>query len=327
MDRPNLFSYATSELSQDAFICWLLSWASPEFKKIDKGLHQCAVKFIQVLFEIHSKEAPSGFEKVEIIKQDNNIDVLCIINGKYAILIEDKTGTKNHSNQLVRYLEDIKKRSYKEEDIIPIYFKTEDQGDYSDVLDKGYKLFLRSDFIDTLNSYAGSNSILLDYRNYLQSISDKVESYKSLPIEQWDWYSWVGFYLMLQKKIGSGNWDYVPNPSGGFLGFWWHFQGDENCEQYLQLEEKKFCFKIWVNNPHDRGILREKWHNIITAKGPEYGLKLTKPARFGNGEYMTVCIYDGEYRQCDNNQIIDVNKTIQRLRKAESLFEAVSENA
>ncbi len=26
---PNLFSYATSELSQDAFICWSLEWASP----------------------------------------------------------------------------------------------------------------------------------------------------------------------------------------------------------------------------------------------------------------------------------------------------------
>ncbi len=26
--RPNLFEFATSELSQDAVICWLLAWAS-----------------------------------------------------------------------------------------------------------------------------------------------------------------------------------------------------------------------------------------------------------------------------------------------------------
>jgi hypothetical protein len=35
MSKPNLFSYATSELSQDAFICWLLSRASPEYKDLD----------------------------------------------------------------------------------------------------------------------------------------------------------------------------------------------------------------------------------------------------------------------------------------------------
>ncbi len=329
MDQPNLFSYATSELSQDAFICWLLSWASPKYKNTDKGLHQCAVKLIQALFEKHSKEAPSEFEKIEISKQDNNIDVLCVINGKYAILIEDKTGTKNHSNQLVRYLEDVMKRSYKEEDILPIYFKTEDQGSYSDVLDKCYKLFLRSDFLDTLNSYAESNSILVDYRDYLQSISDKVESYKSLPIDEWVWHPWVGFYLRLQKELGLGNWGHVANPSGGFLGFWWHFQGGDNCEQYLQLEQKKFCFKIWVKNPLDRSSLRSKWHKTIKAKGSEheYRLPLIKPSRFGNGQYMTVCIYSGKYRECDSNHIINVDKTIQKLRKAEILLESVKEYA
>lgn len=326
MNRPNLFTYATSELSQDALICWLLSWASPEYKNTDRKLHECAVSFVQSLFEKHSKKAPSELENVEIFKQDNNIDVLCIINKKYAILIEDKTGTKNHSNQLVRYLEDVKKRNYKEKDILPIYFKTEDQGDYSDVLDKEYMLFLRADFIEVLNNYSGDNAILIDYRDYLQSISDKTESYKLLPIKKWGWYSWVGFYQKLRNELGSGNWDYVANPRGGFLGFWWHFQGDENCEQYLQLEQDKLCFKIWVKNDSDRGSLREKWHKIIMAKGQESGLKLKKPRRFGNGKYMTVCIYDGEYRECSNG-IIDIDKTISRLRNAEALLKAVRENA
>ena len=31
--KPNLFKYATSELSQDAFICWLLEWAKPQNRK------------------------------------------------------------------------------------------------------------------------------------------------------------------------------------------------------------------------------------------------------------------------------------------------------
>ena len=32
MTTPNLFKFATSELSQDAFICWLLSWAKKDYE-------------------------------------------------------------------------------------------------------------------------------------------------------------------------------------------------------------------------------------------------------------------------------------------------------
>jgi hypothetical protein len=109
MSQPNLFSYATSELSQDAFICWLLSWAAPKYKNIDTELHNCSKKLIGAFFEKHKVTTPESIHSIEIRKQDNNIDVLCIINDTYPIIIEDKTGTKNHSGQLSRYLDNIKK--------------------------------------------------------------------------------------------------------------------------------------------------------------------------------------------------------------------------
>ncbi len=31
--RPNLFSHGTSELSQDACICWLAEWTNPIYKE------------------------------------------------------------------------------------------------------------------------------------------------------------------------------------------------------------------------------------------------------------------------------------------------------
>lgn len=40
MTRPNLFNYATSELSQDAFICWILSWGTSEAGSYDKQLNE-----------------------------------------------------------------------------------------------------------------------------------------------------------------------------------------------------------------------------------------------------------------------------------------------
>ena len=36
---PNLFDYATKELSQDAFFCWLLAWADEECRDADSTLH------------------------------------------------------------------------------------------------------------------------------------------------------------------------------------------------------------------------------------------------------------------------------------------------
>jgi len=326
MTLPNLFSFATSELSQDAFICWSLAWASPEFRDVDNQLHNCAINFIKSLFDKHDKIAPKEIKKIEITKQDCNIDVLVIINDEYAMLIEDKIGTKIHSNQLARYLEEVKNRNFKENDILPTYYKTQDQGDYPEVLKASYKFFLRSDFLNALNEYKGKNSIILDYREHLQSISDGVESYKTRPITEWEWYSWVGFYLRLQKELEDGNWDYVPNPNGGFLGMWWHFQGDEKCEQYLQLQQDKLCFKIYVDDPQDRSELRSLWHHRIIEKSAETDLVLKKPTRFGNGYYMTVCIYDGEYRITDDIGVINIARTVDRLKRATSLLKSVDEN-
>ncbi len=325
--QPNLFDYATSELSQDAFICWLLSWASPELKDFDKDLHGCAINLIKAFFDKHKINVPSEIDQIEVTKQDKNIDVLCVINAIYPILIEDKTGSTEHSNQLARYLKDVKGR-FEEKNIIPIYFKTEDQASYSNVKKNGYQPFLRQDILSILNAYKGTNIILIDYRCYIQSITDQVESYKTEKISNtWGWYAWVGFYLELQNRLDSADcayWDYVANPAGGFLGFWWHYQGDENCKQYLQLEQDKFCFKIWVKNKEERKSLRKKWHKIIKEKGQDYGLELVRPSRFGYGNYMTVCVFKGEYRESDNGKI-NLEKTIDRLKKAEKLLKSVKE--
>lgn len=321
--HPNLFSFATSELSQDAFICWLLSWANPKISEPDKELHQCAITFIKALFKKHKKSVPE-IKEIKIKKQDKNIDVLCTINNEYTILIEDKTGTKHHSNQLERYYEDVKRRDFLDDKILPIYYKTEDQGKYSGIEEANYKLFLRKDILEVLDSYSGNNAIIIDYRNHLQSISDGVESYLKLPIEEWEKHSWVGFYIRLQKELKDGNWDNVPNKSGGFLGMWWHHQGNKDCRQYLQLEKEKLCFKISVNKTEDRKRLRGQWYKTIKEKSGEYKLALTKPARFGSGKYMTVCIHDGEYRHTDSDGIINIEKTVSLLQKAESLLRAVN---
>ncbi len=327
MRRPNLFDFATSELSQDAFIGWLLSWAAPENKKIDSELNMTATRFIQAIFRKHNKTEPAAISKIEVRKQHHNIDVQCIINDTYAVVVEDKTATKNHSGQLVRYRKVMREAGYKDENILPIYYKTEDQSDYSIIEDSGYKVFLRDDILQVLNTYTGTNTILLDYRDRLQFISNEVSSYQSLPINKWNWRSWIGFYLRLQEELTDGNWDYVPNNGGGFFGYWWHSRNSKDSTIYMQIEQDKLCFKIApkVNDTIGRRTERTKWYKRIMEKSKEQELSVKKPKRFGNGSHMTVCIFDGEYRKAKDDGTIDIPSTIDLLRKAERLLELAYE--
>jgi hypothetical protein len=52
MQPPNIFSFATKELSQDAFICWLASWAKSECRQLDEPLHATATAFLDALVNV-----------------------------------------------------------------------------------------------------------------------------------------------------------------------------------------------------------------------------------------------------------------------------------
>ena len=49
-NKNNLFDYATSELSQDAFICWLCNWVNfkdEELSQEERELKRLATRFIE----------------------------------------------------------------------------------------------------------------------------------------------------------------------------------------------------------------------------------------------------------------------------------------
>ncbi len=99
LEQPNLFNFATSELSQDALIAWLAQWADKKYEVTDKALHKCAQLFIKKLL------GKDNYQVTDVIsgRQWENIDVWILVNSQYFIIIEDKKGTKEHSDQLERY--------------------------------------------------------------------------------------------------------------------------------------------------------------------------------------------------------------------------------
>ncbi|TSI08307.1 PD-(D/E)XK nuclease family protein [Lysinibacillus sp. BW-2-10] len=312
IERPNLFHFATSELSQDAFLCWLMSWAHQDYQTIDKKLHVVAVDFIKEIFTLHNKFAPT-IESIQIRQQFKGLDILVIINDEYAILIEDKTYTQDHSNQLIRYRAEIE-TAYPNLIQLPIYYKITDQGSYSSVKSAGYIPFNRRKALKVLEDGIHNgvqDTIFIDYYNHLKKIENEVTSFWNTPIESWRALAWQGFYLELQKEL-PGDWDYVSNASGGFWGFWW--DSSKEHYYYLQLEQTKLCIKIDATNAENKAKVRNEAMEKVLSESKEQDLFLQRPARLGNGRTMTIA-QRMDYIQTTEDGLIDMEKTIAELKK------------
>ncbi len=322
--RPNLFHFATSELSQDAVLCWLLSWA--DIQHANDSMHVIGKALVELIYTRAGMKAPAA-SSLAVEKQQGHIDILCVVNKETAIVIEDKAGTKQHSGQLEKYRVHVTTElGYAPSNMILVYIQTGDQSDYGPVLKSGYLCISRADLLDIFESETAQTAkeqcdIIRDFSAYLRKIEDGVQSYRTTPPSQWSWNAWKGFDSRLQNEMGEGHWDYVANPSGGFLGYWWHFGGDDDFNVYLQLEERKFCFKIWVKDVQRRGELRRCWHETIMAAGKARGLDVKRPSRFGLGEYMTVVVLATDYRMTGNDGLINMDKTLALFQSAQAVID------
>lgn len=330
MNIPNLFKYAQSELSQDAVICWIISWAKSEYANEDRELHELGKRFLNSLFAKHNISIPN-YDSIEVLQQDNYIDIGVIINGQYYLLIEDKTGTNNHSNQLNKYFEHAQKK-YTGKKIIPIYFKTKDQSRIEKVRGhSGFEAYTRVDFLSVLNSYKGANEILLHYRHYLQGVENSVASFKTKNVQEWNYAQWVGLYKYLEANIDDSSWRYVANPSGGFYGF--YLVGIERPgidKIYLQIEatkrpeaKGKLCFKIKIEDPAVRSAKRNEWSKKVLAHLKANDIKATKPKSFGKGKYMTVAVLENDIRESQADNKVDEQRTLNRLRSLSAILEEI----
>ena len=334
-NAPNLFTYATKELSQDAVICWLIEWSAHDS---DSELARLGRDFVVSLLN-HKRDAKTNLNddplEVEIHRQDNGIDVLARINKRHVLLIEDKTDSQPHSGQLERYKEAVlsdqtRLKGVSQEDLYAIYFKTGNQSREAvrKIENKyGYAVFDRAAFLGVLSGYGGGNAILADFRDHLALIENRTQSFggwrRSDCEGDRDWYAREGLYLELERRLFDANsdepwrgWGYVPNPSGGFLGFWWvPPELPEGCPAYLQLEHDKLCFKVSAedSSTERQDELKWQWHERITAQHE----RVVKPGRMRRGATMTVAVHEEGWLRYDNEDNLSIDDTVEALQQAE----------
>lgn len=274
--------------------------------------------------------------------------MLARINGRHILLIEDKTVTSDADDEdkLRRYYDCVSGGQtgfgpVTHNDIYPIYLKT---GNYQlaerQMVEKmGYKFFDRRDFLGVLKAYRGANAILVDYRDHLQCWEDDTESYRNWlagDSEQWSRSSWEGFCGQLEVALchdaALGGWGFVPNKAGGFLGFWWGERGElpGGARVCLQLAvvpggKRDLYFKIGVEKGKKvPGDLARRLGEAILAVG---GGRVKKPKQFkGGGRTMTVAVWANEWLSFGKNGKIDLKRTVENLREAESVLQEAVRN-
>jgi len=322
--KPNIFEIATKELTQDAFIVWLASWADQEH--CEEELYQCAKDFI---YELLNKKLVNFSEPIFSCvagRQWKNIDVWIKINKKFLIVIEDKTTSKVHGKQLPKYKDFAENwchnNSY--EPPVLIYLKTgdESQADLNSVKDFGYFVFDRKDYISVIRKHNNiKNNIFQDFLKKLEKIEKNINSWETKIIKSWNGNDWQGFFQFLETKFGKINWGHVNNVSGGFWGavLNWDYWGV--FPVYLQIEEHKLCFKVSTDIPEMKtagmknGDVRNKVSQVINKNANLKNMHIIKkPKRFGSGKYMTVAVVECNNWLGDCEKIIDKIAVIKNIR-------------
>ncbi|WP_113928382.1 PD-(D/E)XK nuclease family protein [Bacillus sp. P14.5] len=188
--KPNIFRFATKELTQDAFLCWSLSWAN---QTENIAMRQFSIDLLGEMLAFHNIKISGldGLERLEVIRQHKNIDILLrfrINSIHYRIIIEDKTNTSMHSEQLERYFDEIRSEPCDGmPEILGVYYKTgfifDNEiryiNDFNNTIGK-FKVFNRQDMIELMKKYQAvvKSDLFHDYYEYLCEIQREEDEIK-----------------------------------------------------------------------------------------------------------------------------------------------------
>ena len=180
MKNNNIFNFATKELSQDAFLCWIANWHN-----FDSPLAKLSESLISLILS-RSKYKDIKIDSIEVFRQYKKIDILILVNKKIAIIIEDKTNSTEHDAQISKYEKYIKENGIKISpainlnitDVICVYYKTAEYifEDERILCDDSIVKISRHDMLNLMQPYTSYSEIINDYYTYLKDIDDKYSS-------------------------------------------------------------------------------------------------------------------------------------------------------
>ncbi len=310
--KPNIFKYATSELSQDAVICWMLEWANSK----DKAMKDFSHNFIRKMINSHYNDFMDKkiLMEVKIKKQYYNIDVLallCFQDGiVLPIIIEDKTYTTEHSDQLKRYYEFMLKENKDNKKIsepLGIYYKSGFiyDNEIEKVKKEGYRIFNRVMMINLMKQYIDKveSDIFKNYYDYLRDLELEEEQIKNI-IDKDDMQNkskvldtYEGQWIFMKKLFDKCSNGYLYNGSS-FGRPWTH------CSIVEDFNFKELCDGIFYR---------------LDRRNDGYYLAIRQYL-----DYSKVNVCKEHLNETDESKIIE--SKMKRLERLKKCFERALEN-
>ncbi|MFW6002506.1 MAG: PD-(D/E)XK nuclease family protein [archaeon] len=240
--KKNIFTYATKELSQDAFLLWLLNnWNSEE-----KDLRIACATFVCSMIGIDYNEA-IHISTLETQAQNHGIDILvnCVVdNIKYVIAIEDKTISHEHGNQLKKYKDVVSKKFTEDYQKVFIFYKTSLMTDQeiNCVTKSDWKVYDIKEIHKLFKNITANvkNYLLRSYIEYIKETHETLTKNLSNNINEWDMKNWYNFAFNhrwnLQKNIElmSGNYRNL------YYCLQFNLKGQWQSLPYLEIRSRDF---------------------------------------------------------------------------------------
>lgn len=335
--RPNIFDYATSELSQDAFLAWYCCWAD-EAMTDDMELHTNARAFLKKYIAMQQPDYNEDIQTVIVSPQHKHIDVFLTINGNLSVIIEDKIHTFKHDNQLIRYSDAVEGRKVK------LYIKTGDESLKHKMeieTNDGYSVIYRDELLESLEKCKSKSEIFVSFVERLRRKEDETRTYRESNV--WKTAQVIGFYKDMERVLPNSNWGHVDNAAKGSYVLNWTWVTLPDCKMYLEFSFPQWCalkqvpyldyFKLLVkitalNEPrydeYQKALRRELLHKhsksfIAHANGLVHRPHVLRP-----GRYMTIAEVGGKHFAKDSASI-DVMKIAELLHPYEEAVRSYAE--
>lgn len=243
---PNIFNYATKELSQDALICWLVACGRDARDKLGELGHE----FVKALMQSGDRRVMQGSRSIHYGGECTVEHVLCKPkrqygrNGHYgridvyfqarvdgrvvSFVIEDKRHTEMGEDQLKRYRAIVTGDSIREHLVKFVYLKTgyvfDDEREKAE--STGYSVFDGEELLAFLTTKGRANlhEIVRQYAEYLtEQVDYRRAALKNWNLDesfvQWEFMVHLGKVLQLSDhgwparyfNIGGGAWTQYPH--------------------------------------------------------------------------------------------------------------------
>ena len=335
---PNLFSFATKELAQDAALAYIISWARPEYRESHKRSHQLGTAMLCALLKSARPqfEIPA-FNSVCVDTQYNRIDVLVRINDDdIVLLIEDKIDTDEHSNQIQKYKE-VAEEYFSDSKIVAVYLKTGNVSRCNLPKKDDCGHFLRKDLLAVLKNYCDTGDTIIDnFYVHLNNLETETNQYLEIPVDGWqhageqNWKIFEGFYNDLETRmenwdIGSWGWQYVSNPAGGFLCLTLMGYETPNTNYadwvYLQIENAtRLTLRLggWDSGVKIRSPIMYRAYDLLNEINENFeDVEISKAGRYRGGGSAAVAEFaiedQNDYVARHNDGTVDMELTMQHL--------------